>query len=432
MLDFYSILWNRRKGGSPGLLPIDSSKPIKFMDYDGTILYSYTVEEFMALTAMPANPSHAGLIAQGWNWTLTDAKTYVQNYGMLNIGQMYITASGDTEIDIELHKGRLSPYLGICPNGTVEIDWGDGSAKDTITGTSLTTIENTQHNYVNEGSYTIKLHVVNGSFSITGTSSDGSYFLWENVNSSYSHVYQNAIQNIRLGTGITNIETYAFYYCYSLVTITIPDDVMSIGSYAFQSCYSLVSITLPDSITSIENLTFGNCNSLTSIMIPSGVTNIKSNALSGCNSLNGITIPAGVTSIGQDAFSNCTSLTNIILPDSVTNIGSEAFYSCYSLTSITMLGSITSLKSSTFRNCYSLVNITIPSSITSIENLVFSKCQGIKYFTFLPTTPPTVSNANAFSNLASDLVVYVPKGTLANYQVASNYTNITSKMVEME
>lgn len=31
----------------------------------------------------------------------------------------------------------------------------------------------------------------------------------------------------------------------------------------------------------------------------------------------------------------------------------------------------------------------------------------------------------------SDLVVYVPAGTLADYQSASNYSSISSKMVEM-
>ena len=43
-------------------------KEVNFLDYDGTILYSYTAAEFAALPSMPANPTHDGLTEQGWNW----------------------------------------------------------------------------------------------------------------------------------------------------------------------------------------------------------------------------------------------------------------------------------------------------------------------------------------------------------------------------
>lgn len=43
----------------------------------------------------------------------------------------------------------------------------------------------------------------------------------------------------------------------------------------------------------------------------------------------------------------------------------------------------------------------------------------------------SVANANTLSNPPSDLVVYVPAGTLSAYQNAMNYTNIKDHMVEM-
>ena len=66
-----------------------SQKDVNFIDFDGTIRYSYTASEFAALTALPANPSHSGLTSQGWNWSLADAKAYVAAYGMLDIGVLY-------------------------------------------------------------------------------------------------------------------------------------------------------------------------------------------------------------------------------------------------------------------------------------------------------------------------------------------------------
>ena len=101
-------------GGGPA-----TKKQVNFIDYDGTLLYSYTAQEANALTELPANPSHTGLVAQGWNWTLAGIKaqlTALPN-GDVWVGQMYITASRNTEIDVSMPKGRLSPVMTIAVNG---------------------------------------------------------------------------------------------------------------------------------------------------------------------------------------------------------------------------------------------------------------------------------------------------------------------------
>ena len=165
------------EGSGGGGSNLDTKEDVNFIDYDGTILYSYTASEFADLSALPANPSHEGLVAQGWNWSLANAKTYVASYGKLWIGQMYITESGDTEIDVELQAPRLSPWLSLAVNGTVEVDWGDGSTKTTITGASQTTHKKTNHVYATDGSYTIKIHVVSGSFSLYGSICYWNYYL---------------------------------------------------------------------------------------------------------------------------------------------------------------------------------------------------------------------------------------------------------------
>ena len=76
--------------------PVAEENDVIFIDYDGTIRYSYSAADFANLTALPANPTHQGLTAQGWNWTLADAKEYVAAYGMLVIGQLYVTDDGKT------------------------------------------------------------------------------------------------------------------------------------------------------------------------------------------------------------------------------------------------------------------------------------------------------------------------------------------------
>ena len=373
---------------------VANSKEVNFLDYDGTILYSYTAADFAALSSMPANPTHDDLTAQGWNWSLANAKAYVAKYGKLNIGQMYITDDGKTRIYIHLEEGRTSPVLGVCPNGTVDIDWGDGTTHDTLTGSDTSTaVYTSAHSYAAPGDYVIQL-------TVTGSMGFGSNCLlvYTSGRDPRNTVYQNAIRKVELGSGVTSIGDEAFVGCFSLSSITIPDSVTSIGNYAFSSCYSLSSVAIPDSVTSIGSSAFSDCFSLSSI-----------------------TIPDSVTSIGDEAFSGCYSLSSITIPDSVTSIGSSAFNSCFSLSSITIPDSVTSIGSTAFSYCYSLSSITIPDSVTSIGNSAFWKCYGLAHIYFLPTTPPSVSNSNAFSNIPPDCVIHVPVGSLSAYTSATNY-----------
>lgn len=70
-------------------------KDVNFRDYNGTVLYSYTVEEASALTELPPLPTHEGLVCQGWNWTLADIKEMGR---AVEVGAMYITDDGKTRI----------------------------------------------------------------------------------------------------------------------------------------------------------------------------------------------------------------------------------------------------------------------------------------------------------------------------------------------
>lgn len=376
--DFVSAIQNIPTGGGSSATP----KDVNFYDYDGTLVDSYTASEFAALSAMPDNPSHDGLTAQGWNWSLTNAKTYVAKYGKLNIGQMYVTTSGDTEIDIQLGIGRNNPYLACAPYGTVDIDWGDGSAHDTLTGTSASDLQFIQHTYPDTGEmFTIKLHMESGVLWLNGNNS-GSLLLCGGTTTAAQKSYMNAIKAVRLSE-YARINEYAFYMCYSLTSITIPESSTYLGTYAFANCYSLKSITIPTGVSSLRGSAFIECYTLATISLPKTAASSALKTFNYCRSLTSITIPENL-SIGNQCFSNCSALTSVTIPDAVLSIGSSAFQSC-----------------------------------SALKSLKFTR-----------NTPPT-AGSGAFSNLPSDLVVYVPAGTLADYQAASNYSDISSKMVEM-
>ena len=270
---------------------------ITFYDYDGTIVTSWTLAELATKTALPDYPSHEGLTCQGWNWSLADLKTTNRK---MNVGATYITDDGKTRIYIRLEEGRTSPMLGVCPNGTVTVDWGDETTPDTLTGTSTTTVKWTpNHAYAAPGEYVIKL-TVDGTMGFYGDlGSGGAILRYSSGSDNRNSVYRNSVQKIEIGNGVTSIKQNAFNACYSLISITIPNSITSIEESTFNTCSSLSSITIPNSVTSIGNSAFYGCSSLSLITIPNSVTSIGTAAFNGCYSLSPITIPNSVTSILQ-------------------------------------------------------------------------------------------------------------------------------------
>lgn len=140
---------------------VTGDEDVLFIDYDGTELYGYSKAEFLALTEMPPNPTHAGLTAQGWNWTLADAKEYVTACNMLVIGQHYVTSDGKTRVylDVSITLHSIFKFSQTVSNG-VTVNWGDGSAEETVSGTGSQTV---QHNYSNYGQYVVTFNVTSGT-----------------------------------------------------------------------------------------------------------------------------------------------------------------------------------------------------------------------------------------------------------------------------
>ena len=63
-----------------GILPANELDTLKytFIDYDGTIMYTFTDAEIDAMEQLPAGPDHTAdnLTFQEWNWSLADLKAW--------------------------------------------------------------------------------------------------------------------------------------------------------------------------------------------------------------------------------------------------------------------------------------------------------------------------------------------------------------------
>lgn len=367
-------------GGSS--VPVSPSD-ITFYDYDGTVVAAWSLAALATKTALPDLPSHEGLICQGWNWSLADLKTTNRK---MNVGAMYITDDGKTRIYIRLEEGRTFPMLGVCPNGTVTVDWGDGTTPDTLTGTSTRTVKWTpNHAYAASGDYVIKL-TVNGTIGLYGVSANNEYsglLRYSSNADNRNYVYQNTIKRVELGAGIAQL-----------------------NEAAFENCFSLASITIPNSVTSFSLVAFYNCYSLTSFTIPSSVKNTSTNAFGFCQSLVSVAIPNSITAVGASMFSNCKSLASVTIPNSATAIYSSSFDSCYSITSL-----------------------IIPSTVKRIGNMAFYNCYGIAFYDFTSHTSVPTLGTNTFRNISSDCQIRVPLSLVDDWKAATNWSDYADQIV---
>ena len=379
--DGYSSVTVEVSGGGAG------GSDVLFYDYDGSVVVSYSAADFANLSAMPANPTHTGLTAQGWNWSLADAKAYVASYGKLNIGQMYITSDGKTRFYLTLLNNSLTVYLWwiiLRDNTTIEIDWGDDSEHTTWNeGETPKT-----HIYNDAGDYIMTITVIVGSFYMSSSDSDE----------------VTTVRKIEMGNNVTFNEGETFLNFYRLEYITIPKGITEIGRTAFTYCYALKALILPDTLTLIDDMAINGCYSLSVLSIGRGVTSIIYHGISACKSLTSITIPDTVTTLDEGAIDNNNILSVLTIPNSITAFPDNFLNQCDLLTSV-----------------------IVPENVATIGEAFLKYCVGISSITFKSTTPPTLA---ANPNLPLYCVIRVPQGTLSDYTSASNYPDPSEYIYE--
>ena len=340
-----------------------------------------------------------------------------------------VIGDGKTYLYIKIvAPGRMKVplYFSQTVANGVTIDWGDGSATQTLSGTGN---KNTTHTYAEIGEYTISL---NPSSSCTlGLGRNASNYCVLGSTGNDGKVYCNMLQAVEIGRNITSIGYNAFYGCFSLSSVVIPEGVTSIGNYAFGYCHSLPSIVIPEGVTSISDSVFRECYSLSSIVIPESVTSIGNNVFRECRSLSSIVIPESVTSIDFTAFAYCRSLSSIVIPEGITSIGNNTFEECQSLPSIVIPEGVASIGSYAFSKCYSLSSIVIPESVTSIGNYAFQYCYGMAFYDFSQcTSVPTLGGSYVFSNIPSDCKIVVPDNLYDTWIATTNWSTHASKIVK--
>lgn len=393
-------------GGGGGEDPGKGS--VHFIDYDGTLIKALSPDDVSMLSELPDRPSHDGLTAQDWNYTLSDIQAYVSTYPQapLTIGQIYSTDDGSTRIYITIPEdtppNRMTFPLVLDGSGAT-IDWGDGEQ----TSASAWDRAAYEHAYMSPGDYVITITSGQIRFGGSMDESDPTSCIYGARDA--EHRYNaSRIRKIELGSNVNGVSAFAFAGCIGLQSITIPpnDGLLDSAECAFEGCIALKSLTFPTNVSMIPYGICKGCTALESVSISASVGNLCEGAFAGCTALSRVAIPPMVSSIDNDAFAGCASLAWVTIPDGVSSIGDNALQGCEAL------------------GC-----VTIPGNVQSINSGAFADCYSIGAYHVKATNPPTLNDPAALT-VAQDCMIYIPLGTLSNYMYSSGWSDYQMQFQE--
>lgn len=299
----------------------------------------------------------------------------------------------------------------------IVVDWGDGTT-DVVYGN----ISQLAHTYPSVATYTVRI-----SDNISTFCPSYSNSTWYQTTSQNRYTFKKVLT---LSSKVTQLSTYAFYYCSAMTDAIIPSGATSIPIQCFYYCPQLKSssVQLPSTVTTIGAGAFYYCNSsnFNSIAIPGACTSIGSRAFYQCYYLHPIfesgsaaltlstysfsycgyngsafTIdlsPRKMTSIPNYCFQYCRYLKAISWPQGITSVGANAFSYCFNYSTSTGIVEIpegvTNISGAyAFRDCLYLTAVTLPSTLTNLNNYTFYNCTRLTTITSNRSTAPTVSSA---------------------------------------
>lgn len=393
---------------------LDTTPPkesdINFWDYDGTLLYSWTLAELATKTELPPLPSHDGLICQGWNWTLQDIKDAGRE---LDIGALYITDDGKTrlyvDVDTETWDDFVLNYWQSNIN-TTTVGWGDGTTPETKDASSW--IEH-RHVYASSGSYVITMSVKDGKTMWLGH--DGRMLI---ANGETDSGRCAMLRRVEVGARAVATDPQCFRDCCRLESISLPQTTKIYTARAFEQCTQLRVFVAADMDEVWQS--FYRCSNLRAIATPKGTTQKNNYAIANtavrqvnfdmidaytAEALERVHIKAVNGQVGD--FSSCRALLEVTIPADATTFVSAAFSGDNALRRVTCLGDIARIPAQVFQRCYPLRFVD------------FTHC----------TAVPTLANVNAFDQTHAQLEIRVPASLADAWKAATNWSSLADHIV---
>lgn len=377
--------------------PEPEYKHVTFIDYDGEMVATYTLEEALELSESPVPPSHLEdelpLVFQGYNWTLQEIKSQLTAHPELPIiaGALYCSDDDKTHILCTIPKSAQEIVAYMSYPGS--IDWGDERETTAVEGQTFY-----NHAYNFPGNYHIVIDSENVGFYGNGRS--------------VSPRKISISRNSQLINGFRN--------CYKLNGIPLPKGVILPESLQWDELEELKAFVVPNA-TTYNIQTFPNLTGLKVLSTPPDYTP-PSLHLDNLISLEHFAFSYNYSPIVSGLYS--TELTDIVIPGSQSNIG--AFYTnsqtkwkrLYIGEGSTRVGANMGLQ-----RCSCLKEIHFPSTMVFIGYLNFYPEATIYC---LAQTPPEL-----FATYSLPSKIYIPYGTTSVYESTTGWSDFAGVYEEL-
>ena len=406
---------------------------VNFYDYEGTILYSYTWDEFVEKNEMPPLPTHhKGLICQEWNYTLEEV---LEQGGRCDVGAIYIPEDGNTHIIINTFYNDFEISLHIRSTKSVVIDWGDGNTEN-----------------VEDTNYIVLLHTykIKGEYDIAVK---GECYFAKDI--SNSAIEPNIIvTKFYAGNNLSSFGTGMLNTCRNLIGITLTKKSKS--AHFIASTINLKHVNIPKGSnfeyiayrnTHIETISFPNKITLGSqsllensrirkFYLPNEL--VVENALSwGKDNLINIdvgklnkTLKYNGTVLIKDETMAIAGILAII-PENITTIKSRAFLGG-ATHKIHIPSTVTAIEASAFAQCKYVSNgIIIPKGVINIPNQCFYNCTRVPYYDFRNhEVVPTLVDTTAFQAISTTCKIVVPDTIYDQWIVTTNWVTYANRIIK--
>ncbi len=407
--------------------------------FDKTNSGDYTVYGYNVTTSGEVNTAVAGTYKIEYILTRT--------YDNAGVAQTDTLMSVERTVTVEVNEKAKMITEWTIPSANTEIklpvqgtglnitvDWGDGSAEQTVT-TSFPT-----HTYATAGTYEIKVWGTCPQWGYAGVTS-----VTATKNSDY-YTYTQYLTKVKQ-FGELGAQQYGFAQCKNLTEVS-GDNLVTSKTFEnvtdmsgmFYNCEGLINLDLSNfdtsKVTSMSRM-FDGCSSLTNLDLSNFDTSQVTSMYQMfyvCSSLTNLDLSgfntSKVTNMG-DMFYHCSSLTNLDVSNfdtsNVTYMG-DMFYHCSSLTNLDVSRFETSKVTNMgvmFANCSSLTNLDVSGFNTSKVTemgLMFADCSSL--------TNLDVSNFDT-SNVTYMESMFRNCSKLTNLDVSRFNTSQVTDMISM-
>ena len=233
----------------------------------------------------------------------------------------------------------------------------------------------------------MKYTIESGTLTISGTGNmkdygDYEYMPW--------HPYKDKIEKVVVESGVTSIDSCAFYQFTALKSAIIGDSVIEVPNQAFVECSSLESVIIGDSAKSIGVSAFSECTSLKTVQFGKSIESFGEYAFEYCDKLESFTV--------SEDNKTFKSLNGVLLSKDSTALikyaGAAKEY--------VVPGDVKTIKTDSFDDNVHLKSLIVPDSVVSIENGAF-RSQHIERISIGNITDATKANGYAIGDEVYDI-----------------------------